>query len=54
MDDEDISFWLGFVGGGILMFLSVLITDHKLESDCQTESNVADCTWVLVPTIEKE
>jgi hypothetical protein len=54
MDNEEMNFWTGLIVGGILAFLSVLVTDHKLESDCQTENNVADCTWVLVPTIEKE
>jgi hypothetical protein len=53
-NDDDVSFWIGFCGGALLMVGSVVMTNHMKESTCQTENNVADCTWVLVPTTEKE
>jgi hypothetical protein len=51
---DESSLWRGFCQGVILTVAAISIANHSEESSCQTENNVSDCTWVLVPTIEKE
>jgi hypothetical protein len=53
MDNEK-DFWFGYVLGVVIMLIVGPVFDHVQESSCQTENNVSDCTWVLVPTLEKE
>lgn len=38
--------FLGFVLYGLVSFT----LNHGSESVCQSDNNVADCMWVLVPT----
>lgn len=40
----------GLILGFVLSGLTSLIINHGSESICQSEHDVADCMWVLVPT----
>ena len=44
------SFYLGYLVGIFCTVVAMLLTNHSQESGCQTDNDVADCTWVLEPT----
>jgi hypothetical protein len=40
----------GYFAGILCTVILLLSASHLDESMCQLEHNIADCTWVLVPT----
>jgi hypothetical protein len=44
------NFVLGYSAGMLFTVIILLSSFHLEESTCQVENNIADCTWVLVPT----